>query len=64
MLNAAWKMIGRFADGEEIIVSGYSEEQCMASLIGETEFHGELEWYGGYEGNGYCAGEYIGELFD
>lgn len=28
-----WKMIGRYADDEEIIVGGNDEEDCMCELI-------------------------------
>lgn len=55
-----WKMIGRYADDEEIIVSGYDEESCMQKLIDLEEEHGELEWYSGYCDEDYECGEYIG----
>ena len=35
-----WKMTGRYADGEEIIVGGYDEEDCMYKLIVKQRYHG------------------------
>lgn len=55
-----WKMIGRFADDEEIIVGGYDEESCMQKLIDLINEHGELEWYSGYCDEDYESGQYIG----
>lgn len=37
-----WKMIGRYADNEEIEVGGFDEEDCMCKLIDLQEKHGEL----------------------
>ena len=42
-----WKMIGRYADGEEIEVGGFDEEDCMTRLISKIEKHGDLVWYSG-----------------
>ena len=55
-----WKMIGRFADDEEIVVGGHDEEFCMQKLIDLTDEHGELEWYSGYCDEDYESGQYIG----
>lgn len=35
-----WKMIGRYADDEEIEVGGFDEEDCMTRLISKIEKHG------------------------
>lgn len=56
-----WKMIGQYADGAEITVSGHNEEDCMYKLIGLQDKHGKLTWYSGYSDKDYEAGEYIGE---
>ena len=37
-----WKMIGRYADDEEIEVGGFDEEDCMTRLISKIEKHGDL----------------------
>ena len=42
-----WKMIGRYADDEEIEVGGFDEEDCMTRLISKIEKHGDLVWYSG-----------------
>ena len=55
-----WKMIGRYADDEEIEVGGCNEEDCMCKLIDLQEKHGELVWYSGVCDEGYVDGEYIG----
>lgn len=60
MKTSSWKMIGRYADGEEIIVSGFSEEGCVEALCDLEEKHGPLEWYSGVTDEDYVAGEYIG----
>ena len=39
-----WKMIGRYADDEEIEVGGFDEEDCMTRLISKIEKHGDLVW--------------------
>ena len=36
-----WKMIGRYADDEEIEVGGFDEEDCMTRLISKIEKHGD-----------------------
>lgn len=56
-----WKMVGEFADGEEIYVGGHDEEDCMNKLFELQESHGELTWYSGVCDEDYVAGEYIGE---
>lgn len=55
-----WKMVGRYADEEEIEVGGFSEEDCMTKLIDLQEKHGELTWYSGVTDEDYQFGEYIG----
>lgn len=56
-----WKMVGRYADDEEIYVDGYNEEDCMCKLIDLQKQHGELTWYSGVNDEDYYDGEYIGE---
>lgn len=60
MKTSNWKMIGRYSDGEEIIVSGFSEEGCVEELCDLEEKHGSLEWYSGVTDEDYVAGEYVG----
>ena len=55
-----WKMVGRYADGEEIEVGGLDEEDCMTRLISMIDKHGDLVWYSGVSDEDYVAGEYIG----
>ena len=55
-----WKMIGRYADDEEIEIGGCDEEDCMCKLIDLQEKHGELVWYSGMCDEDYVDGEYIG----
>ena len=55
-----WKMVGQFSDGEEVIVCGNSEEDCMGKLVDLEEKHGSLTWYSGYCDEDYECGEYIG----
>ena len=55
-----WKMVGRYADDEEIYVGGYDEEDCIYKLIAKQDQHGELIWYSGTTDEDYVAGEYIG----
>ena len=55
-----WKMVGRYADDEEIEVGGCNEEDCMCKLIDLQEKHGELVWYPGVCDEDYMDGEYIG----
>lgn len=55
-----WKMVGRYADGEELVIGAYDEAGCMTKLIELQETHGDLEWYSGYSDEDYEAGEYIG----
>lgn len=55
-----WKMIGRYADDEEIEAGGFDEEDCMTRLISKIEKHGDLVWYSGVSDEDYVAGEYIG----
>lgn len=55
-----WKMVGRYANDEEVIVSGFDEEDCMCKLVDLIEKNGELTWYSGYTDEDYEAGEYIG----
>lgn len=54
-----WKMVGRYADDEEIYVGGHDEEDCMYKLIARQEQHGELTWYSGVCDEDYVAGELI-----
>ena len=56
----SWKMIGRYADDEEVTVGGQSEEDCMYKLIEKQEKHGDLIWYSGITDEDYVDGEYIG----
>lgn len=55
-----WKMVGRYADEDEIEVVGFGEEDCMTKLIELQEKHGELTWYSGYCDEDYANDEYIG----
>ena len=55
-----WKMIGMYADDEEIEIGGCDEEDCMCTLIDLQEKHGELIWYSGVCDEDYVDGEYIG----
>lgn len=55
-----WKMAARYSDGEEIEVSGNSEEDCMEKLAGLEDKHGEMTWYSGVTDEDYQFGEYIG----
>ena len=55
-----WKMIGHYADGEEIEVGGNNEEECVEKLCALEEKHGWLNWYTGITDEDYQAGEYIG----
>lgn len=55
-----WKMVGRYADDEEICVGGCDEEDCIYKLIELQEKHGELTWYSGVCDEDYVDGEYIG----
>lgn len=52
-----YKMVGRYADDEEIIVGGNDEEDCMYKLIAKQEKHGKLTWYSGVTDENYSAGE-------
>lgn len=62
MLNIIYprKMVGRYADDEEIIVGGNDEEDCMYELIEKQKQHGNLVWYSGVTDEDYVDGEYIG----
>ena len=55
-----WKMVGRYADDEEIYVCGCDEEDCIYKLIELQEKHGELTWYSGVCDEDYVDGEYVG----
>lgn len=55
-----WKMIGRYADDEEIYVGGQDEEDCIYELIEKQKQHGNLVWYSGVTDEDYVDGEYIG----
>lgn len=55
-----WKMVARYSDGEEIEVSGNSEEDCMEKLADLEDKHGEMTWYSGVSDEDYQSGEYIG----
>lgn len=55
-----WKMVGRYADDEEIYVGGQDEEDCMYELIEKQKQHGNLVWYSGVTDEDYVGGEYIG----
>lgn len=59
-VNWPWKIEGRFADGTEVIASGWDEADCMERLASMQEKHGDLVWYGGYGDEDYVDGEYIG----
>ena len=52
-----WKMVARYADGEEIEVGGNSEEDCMERLAAFEEAHGEMTWYSGVCDEDYANGE-------
>ena len=54
-----YKMVGRYADDEEIIVGGNDEEDCMYKLIAKQEKHGKLTWYSGVTDENYSAGELV-----
>lgn len=54
-----YKMVGRYADDEEIIVGGNDEEDCMCKFIAKQEKHGKLTWYSGVTDENYSAGELI-----
>jgi hypothetical protein len=56
-----WKMVGEYADGEQVTVGGSNEEDCMQKLIDRIEQHGELTWYSGVTDEDYQFGKYIGE---
>lgn len=56
----AWKMVGCYEDGTELVVGGVDEEDCMYKLIQQQESSGNLEWYSGYCDEDYADGEYIG----
>ena len=58
-----WKMIAKYADGEEIYVGGQDEEDCMYKLIAKQEKHGELVWYSGVCDDNYVCGEYVDKRF-
>lgn len=55
-----WKMVGRYADDEEIYVDGFDEEDCMYKLCKLQEKHGEITWYSGVNDLDYVDGEYVG----
>ena len=55
-----WKMVGRYADDEEICVGGCDEEDCIYKLIELQEKHGELTWYSGVCDEDYVDREYVG----
>lgn len=55
-----WKMVGRYADGEEIEVVGSDEADCVEKLCSLEEKHGNLVWYSGVSDEDYVNGEYIG----
>ena len=55
-----WRMVGKYADDEEIYVGGYDEADCMCKLIDLQEKYGELTWYSGINDEDYVDGEYIG----
>lgn len=55
-----WRMVGRYADDEEIYVGGCDEEDCMRKLIDKQKKHGALTWYSGVNDEDYVDGEYIG----
>jgi len=59
-LKWPWKMVGRYADGEEVEVSGNDEEECMGKLIDIEDKHGEMTWYSGVTDEDYQFGEYVG----
>lgn len=54
-----WKMVGRYADDEEICVGGYDEEDCVCKLIEKQGQHGELTWYSGVNDEDYIDGKLI-----
>ena len=51
-----WKMVGRYADDEEIEVGGFDEEDCMTRLISMIDEHGDLVWYSGGAGQDQGTG--------
>lgn len=55
-----WKMIGEYADGEQVTVGGSNEEDCMTKLADLQEKHGALTWYTGVCDEDYECGKYIG----
>lgn len=54
-----FRFFGQFADGLEMQVDGYSEQECIEELANYQDKHGELIWYGGACGEGYVDGEYM-----
>lgn len=55
-----WKMVGQYADGQEITVGGNDEDDCMYKLCELQEKHGKMTWYSDYSDEDYVDGEYIG----
>ena len=55
-----WAMVGRFENGDELIVTGNDECGCVGRLINLIPEYGDLIWYRGLTDDNYRDGEYIG----
>lgn len=56
-----WKMIGRYEDGEEIIVGGRNAADCTQKLIALEQQHGESVSISDVSDDCYDRGRYIGK---
>lgn len=56
-----WKMIGRYEDGEEVIVGGSDAEDCTRKLLALEQLHGGNVSICGVSDDCYEHGRYIGK---
>ncbi len=54
-----YKMIAKFADGQEFYFYGQNETDCDNSIIDRTEVHGEVVYYYGVTDENYVDGTKI-----
>ena len=53
-------MIGEYADGYNVEMSGNDIGDCIYKLTQLEDSHGDLTWYGGLNDGDYVDGEYVG----
>ena len=56
-----WKMIARYADGEEAIVGGSDAADCTQKLLALEQEHGEVVSISDVSDDCYDRGKYIGK---